>query len=66
MGLFEASEKCPQSHAVGAITLTRVTILILNLETTWILNDMEGKSGWYTEREKLGEGTIIVQVHNFL
>ena len=27
VGLFEASEKCPQSHAVGAITLTVMTLL---------------------------------------
>jgi len=26
VGLFEESEKCHQSHAVGAITLTRMTL----------------------------------------
>jgi len=26
VGLFEESEKCKQSHAVGAITLTRMTL----------------------------------------
>ena len=61
VGLFEESEKCQQSHAVGAITLTRMTLF--NLKSRNNLGESFARQKVFDiEREKLGEGTIIVQV----